>query len=86
VGTPRAGGRGLTLTRASTVVYYSHDFSYETRVQSEDRAHRLGLAHSVTYVDLVAEDTVDRHLLGSVADKRDLAALFDRDDPTAFLR
>ncbi len=86
VGTPRAGGRGLTLTRASTVLYYSHDFSYETRIQSEDRAHRIGLQHSVTYVDLVAEDSVDRHLLDVVAGKRDLASLFDRADPAAFLR
>lgn len=84
VGTPRAGGRGLTLTAASVVVFYSHDFSYEVRAQAEDRAHRIGQVRSVTYVDLVAEDTVDERLLEVVAAKKDLAALFDR-DPRSWL-
>lgn len=84
VGTPRAGGRGLTLTAASVVVFYSHDFSYEIRAQAEDRAHRIGQTRSVTYVDLIAEDTVDERLLEVVAAKRDLAALFDR-DPRSWL-
>jgi len=78
VGTARAGGRGLTLTEASYVIYFSHDYSYETRAQSEDRAHRIGQTHSVTYIDLVAEDTVDERLMEVVANKRDLAALFDK--------
>lgn len=84
VGTPRAGGRGLTLTAASVVIFYSHDFSYEVRAQAEDRAHRIGQERSVTYVDIIAEDTVDERLLEIVAAKRDLAALFDR-DPRSWL-
>ncbi len=84
VGTPRAGGRGLTLTAASVVIFYSHDYSFEIRAQAEDRAHRIGQTQSVTYVDLTAEDTVDERLLEVVADKRELAALFDR-DPRSWL-
>ena len=59
VGNPHAGGIGLNLTAASTMIYYSNDFSYETRAQSEDRAHRIGQTRSVLYVDFVAEGTVD---------------------------
>ena len=85
VGTPRAGGRGLTLTAASVVVNYSHDFSYEVRAQSEDRAHRIGQTRSVTYVDLEAEDTVDAKILDVIATKKDYAAMFSRDPPSKWL-
>jgi SNF2 family DNA or RNA helicase len=59
VGQPKAAGIGLTLTAASTVVYYSKDFNLETRLQSEDRCHRIGTKSNVVYIDLVAEDTID---------------------------
>jgi SNF2 family DNA or RNA helicase len=59
VGNPRTGGYGLTLTAANTVVYYSNSFDLEVRLQSEDRAHRIGQTKSVTYVDLMVPGTVD---------------------------
>ncbi len=77
VGQPRSGGLGLTLTAARTVVYYSQDFSYEGRAQSEDRAHRIGQTRSVLYVTLCAEDTVDERVADALAEKREMAALFD---------
>ena len=70
----KAAGRGLTLHAAETVVYYSNTFDLEEREQSEDRAHRDGLRHTVTYVDLVAQDTVDTHILRNLRDKKDVAA------------
>lgn len=85
VGTPGAGGRGLTLTGASVVVFYSHGWSYEQRIQAEDRAHRIGQTRSVTYVNLVAEDTIDARLLEALEQKHDLAALFDRRDIRSLL-
>lgn len=54
---------GWTLTAAETVVYFSNEFSYEARYQSEDRAHRIGLTHPVNYIDLVAENTVDERVI-----------------------
>ena len=42
VGQPRTGGYGLTLTEAKTVIYYSNGYDLEVRLQSEDRAHRIG--------------------------------------------
>ena len=59
VGNAQTGGYGITLTAANTVVYYSNSYDLEKRLQSEDRAHRIGQTGSVTYVDLIAENTVD---------------------------
>ena len=42
VGTPSTGGYGITLTAANTVIYYSNGYDLEKRLQSEDRAHRIG--------------------------------------------
>ena len=42
VGTPQTGGYGITLTKANTVVYFSNGYDLEKRLQSEDRAHRIG--------------------------------------------
>jgi len=50
VGNPATAGRGLTLTAATTVIYFSNNFNLEERVQSEDRAHRKGQKHPVNYV------------------------------------
>jgi len=74
VANPQTAGYGLTLTAATNVIYYANDFNLETRVQSEDRAHRIGQKHSVTYVDLVSKGTVDVHIVKTLRDKIDLSA------------
>ena len=61
VGNPQTGGYGITLTAASTVVYYSNSYDLEKRLQSEDRAHRIGQVNKVTYIDLICEKTVDEN-------------------------
>ena len=43
VAQPGAGGMGLTLTAASTIIFYSNDFNGESRTQAEDRIHRIGM-------------------------------------------
>lgn len=63
IGQVRTGGIGITLTAGRTVIYLSNTFSTEDRVQSEDRAHRIGQEHPVMYYDLVCEGTVDYHIL-----------------------
>ena len=63
VGQVRTGGIGITLHAASTVVYLSNTFSTEDRVQSEDRAHRIGQTRSVNYYDLIVPNTVDVRVL-----------------------
>ena len=74
VGTPRTGGFGLTLTAANTVIYYANGYDLETRLQSEDRAHRIGQEKSVTYIDFVADGTIDEKILDALRAKIDIAS------------
>jgi SNF2 family DNA or RNA helicase len=74
IGTPQTGGYGITLTQANTVIYYSNGYDLEKRLQSEDRAHRIGQKKSVTYVDLIAEDTVDEKIVEALRKKIDIAS------------
>jgi SNF2 family DNA or RNA helicase len=73
VGQPKTGGYGITLTAANTVVYYSNSYDLEIRLQSEDRAHRIGQSNKVTYIDLVSPDTIDEKILKALRGKIDLA-------------
>jgi len=74
VGNPQTGGYGITLTSANTVVYYSNGYDLEKRLQSEDRAHRIGQKKSVTYVDLMTEKTVDEKIVKALRKKIDIAS------------
>jgi len=73
VGQPRTGGYGLTLTEASTVIYFSNNYDLEIRLQSEDRAHRIGQKNNVTYIDIVTEGTVDEKILQALRSKINIA-------------
>ena len=84
VGQPRTGGYGLTLTQASNVIYYSNSYDLEVRLQSEDRAHRIGQTKSVNYIDLISQfpyvpgekvmDTIDQRIVEALKDKIDIAS------------
>jgi SNF2 family DNA or RNA helicase len=74
VGTPQTGGYGITLTEANTVIYYSNGYDLEKRMQSEDRAHRIGQKKTVTYVDIIAQDTVDEKIVKSLRKKINIAS------------
>lgn len=74
VGNPQAGATGLTLTEAKTVVYYSNSYKLIDRLQSEDRAHRIGQENQVLYVDLIARETVDERIVESLKNKFDIAS------------
>ena len=74
VGTPSTGGYGITLTAANTVIYYSNGYDLEKRLQSEDRAHRIGQKKNVTYIDLIAEKTVDEKIVKSLRKKINIAS------------
>ena len=73
VGTPQTGGYGITLTGANTVIYYSNGYDLEKRMQSEDRAHRIGQTKAVTYVDIITEGTVDNKIVQSLRKKVNIA-------------
>ena len=74
LGHPRSGGYGLTLTQAKTVIYYSNGFDLEVRLQSEDRAHRIGQNNKVTYIDFVSPKTVEEKVLYALRNKINLAS------------
>mgnify|MGYP003145850504 FL=1 len=85
VGNPKTGGYGLTLTSSHTVVYYSNDYSLEVRLQSEDRAHRIGQTNKVTYVDLITDHTIDEKIVKALNNKIDLASQVMGEDPKKIL-
>jgi len=74
IGTPQTGGYGITLTAANTVIYYSNGYDLEKRLQSEDRAHRIGQKKAVTYVDLITEKTVDEKIVKALRKKINIAS------------
>jgi len=74
IGNPQTAGYGITLTEASTVVYFSNGYDLEKRLQSEDRAHRIGQKKSVTYVDFIAPKTVDEKIVKALRNKIDIAS------------
>ena len=86
VGQPKTGGFGITLTAANTVIYYSNSYDLEIRLQSEDRAHRIGQTNKVTYVDLVAPGTIDEKILEALRNKIDLAGKVLKEKAREWLR
>jgi len=73
IGNPQTAGYGITLTAAHTVIYYSNGYDLEKRLQSEDRAHRIGQNKSVTYIDLIAPKTVDEKIVKALRKKMNIA-------------
>lgn len=73
VGNQQAGGSGITLVAASYVYYFSNNYSLRDRLQSEDRAHRIGQTDTVTYIDVAAKGTVDEAVIESMGVKRNVA-------------
>ena len=74
VGTPQTGGYGITLTAASTMIYYSNGYDLEKRQQSEARIDRIGQTKPMTYVDIIAENTVDERIVKALRKKINIAS------------
>jgi hypothetical protein len=76
IGQPSAAGMGLTLTASPTIVYYSNDFNAESRVQSEDRIHRMGMDinRGATIIDLIHLPS-DELVLNNLKKKKKLQAM-----------
>jgi SNF2 family DNA or RNA helicase len=93
IGQQHAGGVGITLTAADYCVFYSNDYSYEVRVQAEDRLHRIGQKNRVVYIDLIMKGSVEGVIKRALAKKTDLAEritpsnvtemLFDKEEADA---
>ena len=74
VGTPQTGGYGITLTGASTMIYYSNGYDLEKRMQSEARIDRIGQESPMTYIDIIAENTVDEKIVKALRKKVNIAS------------
>ena len=86
MGNPQTGGYGITLTAANTVVYFANSFDLAVRMQSEDRAHRIGQKQHVTYIDLIAEGTIDERIVKALRDKMDVASVVMGEDLKEWLK
>ena len=67
----QSGGVGVDFTAARTAIYYSLDFSLADHDQSRKRLHRPGQHRTVTYAYLIAENTIDRAVLGALRKRQD---------------
>lgn len=59
----RAGGLGINLTAADTVVIYDSDFNPQMDLQAMDRAHRIGQKNCVNVYRLITENTVEEKIV-----------------------
>ncbi len=75
IGQIATAGLGITLTAASTMVFYSMDYSMSNFEQAKARIHRVGQKENCTYIYLVAKGTVDEKVLKALRSKADLARI-----------
>ena len=74
IGTPQTGGYGITLTAGNVMIYYSNGYDLEKRTQSEARINRAGQKRKMTYIDIIAEGTVDEKIVDALRKKVDIAS------------
>ena len=85
VGTPQTGGYGITLTAASNMIYYSNGYDLEKRKQSEARIDRIGQTKPMTYIDILAEDTIDEKIVLALRKKVNIASEIMGEELTAWI-
>ncbi len=73
VGTTQTAGYGITLTAASTMIYYSNGYDLEKRQQSEARIDRIGQEKPMTYIDIICEETIDEKIVKALRRKINIA-------------
>ncbi|KAG9312406.1 P-loop containing nucleoside triphosphate hydrolase protein [Chiua virens] len=71
----RAGGLGITLTAADTVIFYDQDWNPQMDIQAQDRAHRIGQTKPVLVFRLVTAHTIETRIMQRATEKRKLEAL-----------
>lgn len=76
VANKQCGAYGLNLQFCSYIIYYSNDWDYGTRIQSEDRVHRIGQNKNVHIVDICAEYTLDERIIKCLKRKENLVDSF----------
>ena len=82
IGNPAVAGTGFTLTAATYAIYETLTWRYDLYAQSQDRNHRIGQHAPVTYLRLIAEDTIDQVIAESLARKTSMARRIVGDSAT----
>ena len=73
------GAYGLNLQFCHKIIFYNNDFDLATRLQAEDRVHRIGQQHEVEIVDICAVGTIDTFITDCLIRKENLAEAFKRE-------
>lgn len=73
VGNQAIGGIGLNMTRAAVMIYFSNDFSYRRRIQSEGRIERMGQTRPMVYIDLKCVGSIDTYVVKALKNKQDFS-------------
>lgn len=76
VANKQCGAYGLNLQFCSYIIYYSNDWDYATRAQSEDRIHRIGQTANVHIIDICASYTLDERIIKCLNNKENLVDSF----------
>ena len=70
----RAGGLGVNLTGADTVIFYDNDWNPTMDAQATDRAHRIGQTKVVSVYRLITADTIEERVLKRAKQKQNVQA------------
>jgi SNF2 family DNA or RNA helicase len=81
----KAGGVGLNLTGADTVIFFDHDWNPQNDEQARARAHRIGQTRTVTVYRLVTKGTIEERMLSIQDRKKRLAEALVTETPQGFL-
>ena len=76
IATQSCGGHGLTLNEAHYVIFFNNAFKYSERVQAEDRCHRIGQEHKVTYIDIHCLNSIDDRISDALREKGNVVESF----------
>ena len=68
----RAGGLGLNLQSADTVIIFDTDWNPHQDLQAQDRAHRIGQKHEVRILRLITSDSIEEYILEKAQEKLDI--------------
>jgi DNA helicase INO80 len=71
----RAGGLGINLTSADTVIFYDSDWNPTNDAQAMDRCHRIGQKEQVTVYRLVTKGTIEERILKRAQEKNRIQSL-----------
>ena len=77
--TQSCGGHGLTLNESHYVIFYNNAFKYAERLQAEDRCHRIGQDHKVTYIDIICSGSIDERIDRALSKKGSVVHDFKRE-------